>query len=242
MDHVLHERIRRDSLAALGPLPGTRPLDPAEWLLTDEAHAGQMALRDRLIREHRGEVIALDDAATPAAAELLETVLESLIGRPGYVLGEVVRRPDGVAVPCDRADPMATLGRLVQEDLCLLEKRGDEHVLTGAVLCFPSRWMLAEKFRRPLVRIHEPVAPYDDNVARRVQRLFDGVKPGRPLWRVNLVPHHDPSLFQPVSETAKVRAEAADAPYLRSERQCILRLPRTGAVVFSIHTTLVRAE
>jgi hypothetical protein len=49
-------------------------------------------------------------------------------------------------------------------------------------------------------------------------------------------------LFQPVSETAKERREIGDEPYLRSERQCILRLPETGAVVFSIHTTVIRAE
>jgi hypothetical protein len=28
----------------------------------------------------------------------------------------------------------------------------------------------------------------------------------------------------------------AEYPYLRSERQCVLRLPKTRACVFSIHT------
>jgi len=31
-------------------------------------------------------------------------------------------------------------------------------------------------------------------------------------------------------------------PFLRSERQCILRLPETEAVVFTIHTTVVRRD
>ena len=31
-------------------------------------------------------------------------------------------------------------------------------------------------------------------------------------------------------------AEGGDYPYLRSERQCVLRLPETRACVFSIHT------
>jgi Haem-dependent oxidative N-demethylase, alpha subunit-like len=239
---VLHDRIRAATLDALGRLPGTRPLDPADWLITDEAHAGQMALRDHLILMRRDEVIAMDDSAREAAAELLETVLAALRDRPGYDVGETVMRPDGAAVAIDRLDPLGTVGRLVQEDFCLLEKRGHEHVLTGAVLCFPSRWVLAEKFLRPLVRIHQPVAPYDDDVARRVQRLFDGIKPGRPLWRANLVRHRDPALFQPVPETVKDRVEAEDAPYLRSERQCLVRLPDSGSVVFSIHTTLIRAD
>jgi hypothetical protein len=240
---VLHARIRPETLVALGRLPGTRPLDPADWLVTDEAHAGQMALRDELVARHRDEVIVLDPAARPVARELLEEVLIALESRPGYCKGEcAVRRPDGTTVEVDLSDPLGTLGRLVQEDFCLLEKRGEEHVLTGAVLCFPSRWVLAEKFLRPLVRIHAPVVPYDDDVARRVQRLFDGVRAGRPLWRANLVRHRDPTLFQPVKEAAKIREEVGDEPYLRSERQCILRLPRAGAMVFSIHTTLVRAD
>jgi hypothetical protein len=241
MHLVLQDSIRPESLAALGRLPGTRPLEPAQWLVTDEAHAGQMALRDELIMARRDEVIALDEGSRPAASELLDVVLGELSARPGYLVDAKVRRPDGVEVTQDPRDPLGTLGRLVQEDFCLLEKRGDEHVLTGAVLCFPSRWVLAEKFLRPLVRIHRPVEPYDEDVARRVQRLFDGVKPGRPLWRANLVSHRHPELFQPLSETAKDRSDAVGAPYLRSERQCILRLPGTDAMVFSIHTTLVRA-
>jgi hypothetical protein len=30
--------------------------------------------------------------------------------------------------------------------------------------------------------------------------------------------------------------------YLRSERQCLVRLPRTGAVIFTIHTCVVARE
>ncbi len=234
--------IRPASLAAAGPLPGTRPLDPAEWLVTDEAHAEQMALRDHLISTRRDEVIALDSRARCAAEELLGSVMAALRSRPGYVVDRSVRRPDGVEVRPNIDDPLGTLGRLVQEDFCILQKHEEEHVLTGAVLCFPSGWLLAEKFLRPLVRIHAPVEAYDPDIARRVQRLFDGVKPGRPLWRANLIRHRDAELFRPISETIRDRREPQDAPYLRSERQCILRLPQTGAVVFSIHTTVVSAE
>jgi hypothetical protein len=224
-------------------LPGVAPLDPADWLIADEAFAQQMALRDRLIAGRRDAVIRLDPAARPAAEELLDTVLAHLDGRPGYRIGaEEVTRPDGVTLPIDRAQPMATVGRLAQEDFCVMEKRGDEHVLTAAVLCFPAGWSLEEKFLRPLVRIHAPIAAYDDDIARRVQRLFDGVRAGRPLWRFNLLTYEDPALFQPRREGDPRAPVPAGAGYLRSERQCLLRLPSTGAVVFSIHTfVLARA-
>ena len=140
----------------------------------------------------------------------------------------------GVIVSLDRDAPLLTLGRLVQEDICLLEKRGEEHVLTGAVLCFPANWRLAEKINRPLLGIHAPVPEYDENIARRVQRLFDGVRVGRPLWRFNKLSYSDADLHQPYKKT-----DGDVTPFIRSERQCILRLPRTDAVVFSIHTFVV---
>lgn len=218
------------------PLPGIAPLDPAAWLHVDEAFDAQMTERARLLDTRREDVIAVTEGAGPAMEELLHFVLDWLAehGKGYDISAREVRRPDGVTVLLDRADPMGTLGHLVQEDLCLMEKRGEEHVLTAAVLCFPASWRLAEKIGRPLTAIHVPVPEYDAGLARRVQRLFDGVQPGRPLWRFNALNYDDPALHQPRSRVAP--SETADLPYLRSERQCVLRLPCTRACVFSIHT------
>ncbi|WP_212525811.1 DUF3445 domain-containing protein [Actibacterium sp. MT2.3-13A] len=224
-------------------LPGILPLDPADWLVVDEAYAGQMAERDRLFAQAPDKVHALDPAALPAARELLDRVLAHLAARGDFGIAQgAVTRPDGVRVPIDRDAPLLTAGRLVQEDLCLMEKRGAEHVLTGAALCFPASWTLAEKFMRPLIRLHVPVAPYDEDIARRVQRLFDGLAPGRMLWRANAHLYEDPALFQPRPEAAPRSDAAGAAPFMRSERQCLLRLPESRAVVFSIHTYVVRVE
>lgn len=228
----LQTRIPYDPFADIA-LPGVRPFAMQDWLVADDAHAGQMAERDRLISKRRDAVLAMEEPARAAAEELLDLVLAQAF--PGA--GETVVRADGARIAIDRDDPMATLGRLVQEDFCILEKRGDEHVLTAAVLCFPASWMLAEKFARPLTGIHEPVAPYDAGIAARVQRLFDGVRPGLPLWRFNRLWYVDPDLFQPRSvRDRRPRPQPGQGGYLRSERQCILRLERSRAVVFSIHT------
>ena len=238
---ILQDRIPYD-VTAPRPLPGIAPLDPADWLIVDEAYAAQMAERRRLLTERRDEVLALFAAAVPAADELMETVLAAL---PDLFLrgDNSVLCPDGARVSLDGADPLGTLGQIVQEDLCLMEKHGDQHVLTGAVLCFPASWRLDEKFMRPMTAIHAPVDSFDDNIARRVQRLFDGVQAGRPLWRFNALRYAESELFHPRSmHTPRAPVEPATAPFWRSERQCILRLPRTRAVVFSIHTYLVRSE
>ncbi len=226
-----------------GRLPGIAPLRPEDWLQWDDAFGGQMQLRDTLLSSRRADVLRLDEAARPAAEELLETVLNVVSGRADYRLaGQDVVRPDGVAVRIRPEDPLATLGRLVQEDFCILQKpeNATEHVLTGAVLCFPAGWTLSEKFMRPLAAIHGPVAEYDENLAPRVQRLFDAIRPQQPLWRTNWLIYENPDLFAPRLENDPRPATSGRGGYIRSERQCLVRLPGTGAVVFSIHTFMVR--
>lgn len=230
--------------ARMARLPGIQPLALSEWLVVDEAYAGQMRERDRLIAEQAADVHALQPEAAGAARELLEVVLDDLAGRGGFTVGQgAVTRPDGVEVPLDRDAPLLTLGRLVQEDFCLLHPgAGGEHVLTGAILCFPASWMLAEKIGRPLMRIHRPVPPYGEDLGRRVQRLFDGLRPGRGLWRANVHFYDDPTLFHPRPEAAPRAKVEGPAPYLRSERQVLVRLPVSGAVVFSIHTYVIHRD
>ncbi|WP_323772028.1 DUF3445 domain-containing protein [Antarctobacter sp.] len=236
---ILQDRIPYD-IRQTPKLPGIKPLNPEDWLQVYEAYGAQMARRRHLLDTRRDAVLALDTQALPAAWELSERVLSSL--PEGFTVTErAVLCPDGTTVARDDKDPLGTLGRIVQEDLCLMEKRGAEHVLTGAVLCFPASWRLDEKFMRPMTAIHDPVDSYDDDIARRVQRLFDGVRAGHPLWRFNAFPYASAELHQPryLSER-RAEVDPRSAPYWRSERQCLVRLPETQAVVFSIHTYVVQ--
>lgn len=220
-------------------LPGTIPVSESEWLVVDDAYAAQMAERDRLIADHTGAVHALTQAARPAADELYRWILRLLPGRGHQVAGDAVRRPDGVRIGLDPANPLLTLGRLCAEDFCLmLPGENGEHLLGAAILCFPSGWTLAEKIGRPMMRIHRPVAIYTDDVGRRVQRLLDGVRPGIGLLR-GTAHHANAPLHNPRSE-AQGRVPETDLPFIRVERQCLFRLPETGAVVFSIHTAVIR--
>lgn len=223
-------------------LPGILPLPPGDWLRVDDAYAAQMALRDRLIAEREADVHAVTPGAEAACRELYAKVIAEELPRLGFAReGDEVLRPDGVRVRLDESRPLLTLGRIFQEDFCLMEKSGDEHVLTAAILCFPAGWTLAEKIGRPMLRIHLPVTKYTDDVGMRVQRLFDLIRVETPLWRANA--HHSRApLFNPLAEDHPKDLAEGGMPFIRSERQCLLRLPQTGAVVFSIHTYLVKLE
>ncbi|UWR21306.1 DUF3445 domain-containing protein [Sulfitobacter sp. S190] len=241
MTVILQKEIPPEMCGQTG-LPGVAPAAADDWLRVDDAYAGQMAARADLLRTRRGDVLYLEEDARAAACEVLEAALAILPGLGFGIGADEAVCPDGRRVTLDRGDPLGTLGVLVQQDICLMQKRGDAHVLTGAVLCFPASWRLAEKAGRPLVTIHDPVPEYDAGLARRVQRLFDGVRVGRPLWRFNRLWYDDPALFQPRSaqEPRRIAPDSRAAPYIRSERQCIVRMPRTDVVVFSIHTFVVR--
>lgn len=219
-------------------LPGVIPVAPEDWLRVDDAYPAQMALRERLLVTRPEAVHALHPQAEASAAELLDMVLPLLPARGHRIDGPQVTRPDGVTVAIDRTAPLATLGRLCAEDFCLMQPGGQgEHVLTGAILCFPAGWTLAEKLGQPMGRIHVPVAKYTPEIATRVQRLLDGVRPGTGLLR-GTAHHSNAPLHNPRTE-AQGRAPEGPLPFIRVERQCLFRLPVTGAVAFSIHTSVI---
>ena len=215
--------------------PGLAPLDLSTWIETDAHFSEQMAYRDRLITERRDVIFAEKDGSQGAQRELLWLLGDHLATQDGFAVSErEVQRPDGVRVALDAGPAVLTAGRLVQEDFCILEKGEEEYVLTAAVLCFPSRWSLAEKIGHPLTAIHGPVPDYTDDLAKRVNCLFEGVKTGLPLWRANWTIHDHAELHQPSGDWR--REEGGDTLYMRVERQTLVRLPETQAVVFGIHT------
>lgn len=244
MAEILHSSIPAD-IRPHRPLPGIAPLQGDAWFRVDEAYAEQMAYRRKLLQEQRALVLE-DDApyAQDAITEVFQAA-QAFMPLLGFRLnGQMIICPDSVSVDFGGDSPLAVLGKTLQEDICILTKYGDEHILAAAVLCFPASWTLSEKIGRPLSTIHVPVPQYDTDVARRVQRLFDGVRVGMPLWRNNFLRYDDPELFQPLSEKDPQRQEppSGQEPYVRAERQIIFRLPKTKAVVFSIHTYVAAAD
>lgn len=217
-------------------LPGIQPVPAGEWLLRDDAFAAQMAYREDLLKNRRAEVFRATDASLPAQVELLETVLAEI---DYSVDGDRITRPDGGIVTLGADQPIVIAARLIQEDLILMENLTGEPELTAAVLCFPASWTLDEKFTRGLIGIHGTVDEYDADVAKRVQRMFDAIRPEQPLWRANFMVYADPELHQPRLEGDNRADPGGDGQFARVERQTLRKLPKTGVVVFGIHTYVV---
>ncbi|MEM9147158.1 MAG: DUF3445 domain-containing protein [Pseudomonadota bacterium] len=224
--------------------PGLMPLGAAPLVAADPDFAAQMAERARLLRAVPDTVLACLPDGHALAAELLDHVIAATRHPFAWQDGTWLR-PDGEAVPVDRGRPLESLGRMTAEDWCLLCPGPAEYRLVAAVLCFPSRWSLAEKLGRALTSIHAPVPDYAGDLARRVNRMFEALRPERPVWRVNWLVHAQSALHLPLREEEKVAREriGPETPlYLRTERQTLSRLPRTGAVAFGIKTSLSPLE
>jgi len=222
---------------AAARLPSMQPVE-GPWLQVDDMYAAQMEVRRQLISIQKQRVYAQLDDGLSAARSFLEETLDALPDE-FEVDGDSVCCPDGECVVMDWDAPLISVGSILQQDVCILERHRDEHVLTGAILCFPASWTLAEKIGKPLIGIHATVNEYDANIARRVQRFFDGVQQGRPMWRANLLRYTDPDLFQPRLESDPRPVGDDNAKYLRSERQTVLRLRQPNSVAFVIHTVVV---
>jgi hypothetical protein len=227
---------------------GLMALKPADWIEIDSRYAPEIALRKSLLDERRGEVLAALPGSEAACREVLDQLAgflpERFPDRFERVGSELINRVSGDrwTVEGDVRDPLNIAGRLVQEDLCILQEVEGELRLTAGALCFPNRWRLSDKLGRPMMAIHEPVPSYAERLGKPVDRFIGMLAPERPVWRLNWSLTSDPALFQPIGHGQRdadpgITPENAGARlFLRVERQTLRRLPRTGAVLFTIRT------
>lgn len=202
-------------------LPGVKPVEIEDWLKRSDSHDAQISYRRQLMREKRDAVFQALPQSEEACAELRDIIVNEV---GSSVIGN--------------NHPLLEAARHVQEDLCILQKQGDSHLLTAAVMCFPSSWDVREKIGRSIASIHGPV-PEFDSVSHTVERMLSAIRIEQPLGRANFLIYTDPELHQPRGEGVAKPIDAQANRYIRVERQTFRRLPDTLAVVFAIHTYVV---
>ena len=223
-------------------------LDLAEWIEIDDQLPAELAERRRLLTEQHNEVFASLPEGDDGSQEMLGLLVDHLTHyfpqvyqRDGaqlhnHATGEIWHLQQSTLHPLELA------GRLVQEDLCLMG-RDDEtglYRLTAACLCFPTRWLLAEKIGQTLGQIHAPVPTYDETLESPMDRLFDKLRVDRPVARLNWSVVDDPTLFQPrgrgnPNAEGKLTADnAGERLWMRMERQTLRRLPQSQDILFTI--------
>ena len=147
---------------------------PADWIEIDDRYPAEMAERRTLLATRHAEVFAALPASAAARAETLALLADHLathhpawFPRDGTTLHN--RLTDETwRLDAPPLDPLELAGRLVQEDLCLIRPDTNGPVLEAAVLCAPSRWLLAEKIGHPLLAVHGPVPFYAERLGAAV--------------------------------------------------------------------------
>jgi hypothetical protein len=235
---------------------GLKPLDPAEWIEVDEKLDAYLEEKDRLYASVPEKVFAAQPDTVESQRQVLDLLVEHLPSRfPGtyrLVDGrvEIAAGDRSVDLAEESRAPLLTASRLVQEDLVLMRKGEDGWRLAAASLCFPSSWSLTEKFGRALDDIHVPVPGFGrgSRTAGLITRIFDNLKVGQPVLRLNWSLQTDRELHKPLSgagrteraATAEPRfpGNAATAAFIRVERQTLRKLPASGDILFTIRIHL----
>lgn len=192
---------------------GARPVPLAGWL--EPAGPDELVAKVADLDAHPLETVRTLPGSEPAQAELA-----ALVGAPEPTL--------------------AAAARVVVDDLVLVDGV-DLRVVAGAV-AHPNRWRLETKLGATVAAVHDPVPGYAGGLAHAVDRLLRALRPGRPLERRNWSVLDDPTLFQPGDTAGMPTSFDPSGLWLRSERQAVLRLPATDAVVFAIRTRQWRLD
>jgi hypothetical protein len=205
---------------------GLKPIAPEDWLEGGEADPA--ARKDAIRAAAPGLVWAETPDSRAGQAEALELVEAAL--------GPAPLSPD--------LPPLYAAARRVPDDLCLMEKRDGAWRLTALSLSAGSFFTAEEVIGRSLAELHDPVTGFAERFLVRVQRIFEGLRPGLVLERRNWTLLNSAALHTPSSAPIRARigeidtGQAGAVLHLRVERQTLRRLPRTGGALFTIRVWL----
>lgn len=221
---------------------GLRPLDPGDWIETDTSlsHFHQHTLA---MRQLHGDAVY---AALPLSLEAQRELLSLLCGHLLEKHADAYRRDGrgmssaagGFHVALTEADPepLWQASLLVADDLVIMQPSANGYVLAAASLASPSHWRLQDKLGQPMRAVHDPIPGIHRQLTPRIERFLAHISPERPVSRFNWALQGDPGLFHPAAPEATASSDTT--LYYRVERQTLRRLPRSGAIAFTIRVFL----
>jgi hypothetical protein len=229
---------------------GLKALNLRDWIEIDEHFADELALKEKLLKSQYSDVFASLPESQSSQKEVLDLLLDHLLEQFPQHYRRQATKVENISTGQNwdisdfEAAPLDLAGRLVQEDLLLMQPSPDGYILAAASLCFPLRWRLREKFGRPMAQIHSPVPGYHDKLERPVDNFFNRLKPDHPAWRVNWSIVDSPELFLAQDkgkqglDTTIDATNAGEKLWIRVERQTLRRLRVSSNILFTIRTNV----
>ncbi|MDN4594103.1 heme-dependent oxidative N-demethylase family protein [Polycladomyces subterraneus] len=237
-----------------------KPLDPPCCIQVTTEYFDEVAEKRRLLEAHPERCFHALPGTLAAQWEVVDAVVHQLVENypdcfmiekrddewtfRNLLLNETERFTFGDASTLP-VQPLDWIGRHVQEDLLIMVQRDDDVYLEAGQLCFPSVWSLTFDLGMAFQEIHRPV-PWSNELAEKIRKFLLRVEAGKPWTRLNWTLQVGRRLHIPLETfdewgPARYRVtpeNVADEVQLRVEEQCVLRLPGSNALLFSIHTYL----
>ncbi|MHC0036381.1 heme-dependent oxidative N-demethylase family protein [Pseudoneobacillus sp. C159] len=148
-------------------------------------------------------------------------------------------------------EPLDFIGRHVQEDLIIMMQRDGDLFLDAGQLCFPANWSLYFNLGMNFKEIHAPIPGFqtnhlDNRILQFLMRIETGTPWGRKNWGLSAGNRLDTSL-ETFSEWGQLRKEvtkenAGQLVHFRVEDQKLFRLPKSNAILFTIHSHVLPLE
>ena len=174
------------------------------------------------VREQLGKrVYAVRDEGIAAAEEFAGLVFD--------VVGEQSRLEKS---ELSDAEALWCASLQVADDLVVMQPDDQgKYRLVAASVCSPSDWRLEEKLGATMAEVHGPIPRLNDEIGDQIDRFFTRLPTDRLIQRFNwsLMPHPDL-----MSRDEWQVDPASDRLWYRAERQSLRRLPRSGAIAFTI--------
>lgn len=235
---------------------GLKSVDQSRWLDPPGDDGPAMIVeKDRLIAKRQEDVFAAEAGTEAAQREILDLVADHVtIGNPPIARREgsgIAIAGRTVDVENPREPALQAAARLVPDDLVIMRRGDDGWRLAAASLCFPSSWVLAEKFGRPMSEIHRPVPGFAAGTRNDelISRMFDKLQPAVIVERFNWSLQGNAALYHPLPDRDRddrahspqprfPGADPAASAFIRVERQSLRKLPRSGDILFTIRIHL----
>ena len=203
---------------------GTRALETAQWLPSDEESEPTIAMKRELLRLRRGEVVGVVDGGGSAAEEAA-TLIAEFINTP--------LRESGI-------DALVEAALLVADDIVVMQPMsvdsGEQQlVVVAGVVCSPSRWSIQTKLNSSMLAVHQPVSQYAEHVGKAVDTTMARLRADQPMVRSNWTIEDHCALFQPFAPRQPLVSDPSQL-WIRMERQTLRALPQTGGSMFTIRT------
>lgn len=178
--------------------------------------------------------------------------------------GEIVAvevLPVGVTHDLEAEDPIIVAAMLIQDDIAIMIEGTDgQYYLQAGAILLPGFWRLEDKVGLPLDAIHTSghVPQYEEKLQPSLTRFFRRLSPSSPVqrnnWIIQVLPPtpvpteipsqleelawcestHGPEDMLGAGQRPEPSKPLPERMRLRVERQTLRRLPRSGAIVFTI--------